>query len=124
VALIDLDEAPDAAVIEVSGADRPGLLAELARAVADHGLSIRSAHIAGFGERAVDSFYVTDARGRKPTEGAGLNDLRQALEAVLDRRDLSTRPLSEPVRASLRDVSEFGPRRSPRGPVSPGAEAG
>lgn len=124
VALIDLDEAPDAAVIEVSGADRPGLLAELARAVADHGLSIRSAHIAGFGERAVDSFYVTDARGRKPADTADLSDLRQALEAVLDRRDLSTRSLSEPVRASLRDVSEFGPRRSPRGPVSPGAEAG
>ena len=107
------------AVIEVSGADRPGLLAELARVVADHGLSIRSAHIAGFGERAVDSFYVTDAEGRKPAASAVLDDLRDALEAVLDRRDPSAKSVSAPVRASLRDVSEFGRRH----PVSPGGEA-
>lgn len=119
VALIDLDESPDAAVIELSGADRPGLLAELARVLADHGLSIRSAHIAGFGERAVDSFYVTDARGRRPAAGPKLDRLREALEAVLDRRDATVRPVSTPVRASLRDVSEFGRKR----PVSPRPEA-
>jgi [protein-PII] uridylyltransferase len=119
VALIDLDESPDAAVIELSGADRPGLLAELARVLADHGLSIRSAHIAGFGERAVDSFYVTDARGRRPAAGPKLDRLREALEAVLDRRDANVRPVSTPVRASLRDVSEFGRKR----PVSPRPEA-
>ncbi|MFN3605836.1 MAG: ACT domain-containing protein, partial [Cypionkella sp.] len=45
-AIIDLDESPDAAVVEVSGADRPGLLADLARVLADNSLSIRSAHIA------------------------------------------------------------------------------
>jgi [protein-PII] uridylyltransferase len=65
-AMVDLEESPTAAVVEVSGADRPGLLADLARAFAIHGLSIRSAHIAGFGERAVDSFYVIDAAGHKP----------------------------------------------------------
>ncbi|HEY0927429.1 [protein-PII] uridylyltransferase [Brevundimonas sp.] len=119
VALIDLDETPDAAVIELSGADRPGLLAELSRVLADHGLSIRSAHIAGFGERAVDSFYVTDARGRRPAAGPKLDRLREALEAVLDRRDANVRPVSTPVRASLRDVSEFGRKR----PVSPRPEA-
>ncbi len=119
VALVDLDESPDAAVIEVSGADRPGLLAELARVVADHGLSIRSAHIAGFGERAVDSFYVTDAAGRKPGPTVALDDLRAALEAVLDRRDPTAKSVWAPVRASLRDVSEFGRRP----PVSRDAEA-
>ncbi|WP_420478442.1 [protein-PII] uridylyltransferase [Brevundimonas sp. FT23028] len=119
VVLIDLDESPDAAVIELSGADRPGLLAELSRVLADHGLSIRSAHIAGFGERAVDSFYVTDDRGLRPKAGPALDALRQALEAVLDRRDSTVRPVSAPVRASLRDVSEFGRKR----PVSPRPEA-
>ena len=119
VVLIDLDETPDAAVIEVSGADRPGLLADLARAIADHHLSVRSAHITGFGERAVDSFYVTDNKGRKPTPGAGLDRLRTELERVLDRRE----PASGAVRASLRDVSEFGRRRRDR-PVSPAVEAG
>ncbi|MFJ6025486.1 [protein-PII] uridylyltransferase [Brevundimonas sp. NPDC092305] len=121
VALIDLEETPDAAVVEVSGADRPGLLADLARALSDAGLSIRSAHIAAFGERAVDAFYVTDRDGGKPKAGRGLERLRAALEAVLDHRDPAAGRISTPVRASLRDVSDFAPRRAP---VSPRPEAG
>ena len=115
-AIIDLEESPTAAVVEVSGADRPGLLADLARVFADHRLSIRSAHIAGFGERAVDSFYVTGPDGGKPAPGAGLERLRLDLESVLDRQDRAAGRLSAPVRASLRDVSEVGrprPRQTP-----------
>ncbi|MFP5296291.1 MAG: ACT domain-containing protein, partial [Alphaproteobacteria bacterium] len=123
VALIDLEESPDAAVIEASGADRPGLLADVARVLADHGLSIRSAHIAGFGERAVDSFYVTDGEGRKPEPGPALERLRAALEQVLDRPEPSVPPVSAPVRASQRDVTEIR-RRRPHRTVSSGAEAG
>ncbi|HRJ64318.1 MAG TPA: ACT domain-containing protein, partial [Brevundimonas sp.] len=123
-AIVDLDENPDAAVIEVSGADRPGLLADLARVLADNGLSIRSAHIAGFGERAVDSFYVTDPKGRKPKPGPKLERLRVQLEAVLDRVDRAGIRLSAPVRASLRDVSEVGRRGSAPDPVSRAPEAG
>lgn len=121
--IVDFEENPDAAVVEVSGADRPGLLADLARVLAAHGLSIRSAHIAGFGERAVDSFYVTDAGGRKPKPGRRLERLRVELEAVLDRPDRTATRLSAPVRASLRDVSEVGRRRSTTGPVSRTTEA-
>ena len=123
VALIDLEESPDAAVIEASGADRPGLLADVARVLADHGLSIRSAHIAGFGERAVDSFYVTDGEGRKPEAGPALERLRMALEQVLDRPEPPVPPVSAPVRASQRDVTEIR-RRRPHRTVSSGAEAG
>jgi [protein-PII] uridylyltransferase len=123
-ALVDLDETPDAAVVEVSGADRPGLLADLARVFADQGLSIRSAHIAGFGERAVDSFYVVDARGRKPGPGPALDRLRAELEAALDHRPAGGGRIGAPVRASLRDVSEVGRRRTAAGPVSPNPEAG
>jgi [protein-PII] uridylyltransferase len=122
--IVDLDETPDAAVVEVSGADRPGLLADLARVLADHGLSIRSAHIAGFGERAVDSFYVTGPAGRKPKPGPKLERLRIDLEAVLDRPDRAGARLSAPVRASLRDVSELGRRGSASSPVSRAPEAG
>jgi [protein-PII] uridylyltransferase len=118
-AMIDLDESPTAAVVEVSGADRPGLLADLARAFAIHRLSIRSAHIAGFGERAVDSFYVTDAEGRKPAAGPVLEALRADLETVLDWTERSGRRHSAPVRASLRDVSELGRARSARPPLRP-----
>ena len=126
-AIIDLDEHAAAAVVEVSGADRPGLLVDLARVFADNALSIRSAHIAGFGERAVDSFYVTDPLGRKPNPGPRLERLRLQLEAVLDHADRGPAPVSEPVRASLRDVSEVGrpwsgPARPAR-PVSPKPEA-
>ena len=123
-AIVDLEENPGAAVVEVSGADRPGLLADLAQVLARHDLSIRSAHIAGFGERVVDSFYVTDSRGRKPEAGPRLERLRVELEAVLDRVDRVAGRLSAPVRASLRDVSEVGRRRPAPDPVSPGREAG
>jgi [protein-PII] uridylyltransferase len=127
-AIIDLKAHGSAVVIEVSGADRPGLLADLARVLADNGLSIRSAHIAGFGERAVDSFYVTDSRGRKPKAGAKLERLRLQLEAALDHNDTGAVPFSTPVRASLRDVSEVGrpwsDGKRPARPVSPNPEAG
>ena len=117
-AMVDLDESPTAAVVEVSGADRPGLLADLARVLAIHRLSIRSAHIAGFGERAVDSFYVTDAAGQKPKPGPKLDCLRADLERVLDFTGHAGHRVSAPVRASLRDVSEVGRRPSAQEPVS------
>jgi [protein-PII] uridylyltransferase len=93
-------------------------LADLARAFAIHRLSIRSAHIAGFGERAVDSFYVTDAAGHKPKPGPKLEALRADLETVLDFTERAGHRVSAPVRASLRDVSEVGRRGGAQAPVS------
>lgn len=108
VVAIDAEAADRATVIEVSGADRPGLLADLARTLSDAGLSIRSAHIASFGARAVDAFYVTDDKGRKPRDGAGMERLAAALEAVLDRAPAVVEAgRVAPVRASTRDVSEL-----------------
>ncbi len=52
-------------VIEVSGLDRPGLLYELTATLSKLSLNIASAHVATFGERAVDVFYVTDLMGAK-----------------------------------------------------------
>ncbi|RZJ17335.1 MAG: [protein-PII] uridylyltransferase [Brevundimonas sp.] len=104
-------------LIEVSGADRPGLLADLARLLARQSISIRSAHVATFGERAVDSFYVM-------ADPARLEPLRAALEAVLDRAPMATSGRRvEPVRASARDVSDFGAGGDAGGGVSSGAEA-
>ena len=126
VVMIDTTAASQAVVIEVSGADRPGLLAELATAIAAEGLSLRSAHVANFGERAVDAFYVTDAAGRKPTRRTRLDRLAATLEAVLDRARLpdpspGQRPIT-PVRASVRDVSDLG-RLSGRSPDAAGQRA-
>ncbi|MGH6673510.1 MAG: [protein-PII] uridylyltransferase, partial [Xanthobacteraceae bacterium] len=50
-------------VIEVTGLDRPGLLYELTTTLSKLNLNIASAHVATFGERAVDVFYVTDLTG-------------------------------------------------------------
>ena len=52
-------------VIEVSGLDRPGLLYELTATLSKLSLNITSAHVATFGERVVDVFYVTDLMGAK-----------------------------------------------------------
>ena len=52
-------------VIEISGLDRPGLLYELTATLSKLNLNIASAHVATFGERAVDVFYVTDLLGAK-----------------------------------------------------------
>ena len=52
-------------VVEVNARDRPALLAALAAAIHDEGHQIHSAHIATFGERAVDVFYLTRADGKK-----------------------------------------------------------
>jgi [protein-PII] uridylyltransferase len=52
-------------VIEVIGLDRPGLLYELTATLSKLSLNITSAHVATFGERMVDVFYVTDLLGAK-----------------------------------------------------------
>jgi len=62
-------------VVEVGGLDRPGLLYELTATLSKLNLNIASAHVATFGERAVDVFYVTDLMGAKissPTRNAAV----------------------------------------------------
>lgn len=68
-------------VVEINAADRPGLLATFARTILEQGLVVHSAHIATYGERAVDVFYLTDTEGRKLAPEAG-QKLRAALMAA------------------------------------------
>jgi [protein-PII] uridylyltransferase len=65
-------------VVEVNARDRPALLAGLTAAILGEGLRIHSAHIATYGERAVDVFYLTGADGKKLDADAG-ERLRAAL---------------------------------------------
>ena len=88
--MIDNDASEHATVIEVSGRDRRGLLAGVARTLAQAGLSIVSAHIDSYGERAVDAFYVVSEGGAKLTDTRSWNSLRTALLAVLDDSDAAT----------------------------------
>ncbi|MCF6344305.1 MAG: [protein-PII] uridylyltransferase [Devosiaceae bacterium] len=52
-------------VLEVSGLDRTGLLRDLTMEISELNLTIGSAHISTYGEKAVDVFYVTDLTGAK-----------------------------------------------------------
>lgn len=71
-----------ATVIEASGRDRPGLLADLADIIADNGLALVSARIDGYGERATDVFYVTRDDGKMEDE-AMIATVREGLLSVL-----------------------------------------
>ena len=66
-------------VLEVSGLDRPGLLYDLTTAIGKLNLNIASAHIATFGEKAVDVFYVTDLTHAKIVTTGRQLTIRKAL---------------------------------------------
>ncbi len=71
-------------VIEVEGLDRPGLLSEITGALSDLSLDIASAHITTFGEKVIDTFYVTDLTGAKIENPTRLETIRERLIAVLE----------------------------------------
>ena len=79
-------------VIEVSGLDRPGLLYQLTTSISKLNLNIASAHVATFGERARDVFYVTDLLGAQinaPTRQAAI---KSALLHLLASEDNAAQP--------------------------------
>jgi [protein-PII] uridylyltransferase len=70
-------------VVEVSGLDRPGLLYELTATLSKLNLNIASAHVATFGERAVDVFYVTDLLGAQIVSQTRQAAIKRALIQLL-----------------------------------------
>ncbi len=66
-------------MVEVTGLDRPGLLFELTTTLSKLNLNIGSAHVATFGERVVDVFYVTDLFGAKITSATRQAAIKRAL---------------------------------------------
>jgi [protein-PII] uridylyltransferase len=81
--IIDNESSNRLTVIEVNGLDRIGLLYDLTEALWRLNLNIGSAHIATFGERAVDVFYVTDLTGAKITTQTRRQAVRERLLDVL-----------------------------------------
>ena len=71
-------------VIEVRGLDRPGLLSELTGALSDLSLNIASAHITTFGEKVIDTFYVTDLTWQKIDNPTRQKTIRERLKGVLE----------------------------------------
>ncbi|HYI90286.1 MAG TPA: [protein-PII] uridylyltransferase [Beijerinckiaceae bacterium] len=74
-------------VLEIAGLDRPGLLYDLTTALGRLNLNIASAHIATFGEKAVDVFYVTDLTGTKVSHPSRQAAIRRALLDVFEGED-------------------------------------
>jgi [protein-PII] uridylyltransferase len=73
-----------ATVIEVEALDRPGLLYDITRALFEAGLSISSAVVATYGERAVDVFYIRDKFGHKIDHPERLQPIRTSLTTALE----------------------------------------
>ncbi|HEU4659088.1 MAG TPA: [protein-PII] uridylyltransferase [Pseudolabrys sp.] len=69
-------------MVEVTGLDRPGLLYELTTTISKLNLNITSAHVATFGERVVDVFYVTDLLGAQITSPMRQAAIKRALIAL------------------------------------------
>jgi len=84
---LDHEASDDCLVVEAIGLDRPGLLYQLTQALTDIGVTIRSAHVSTYGERAVDSFYLQDAPGYKITNKRRLQSIERRLYNVLSAGD-------------------------------------
>ena len=69
-------------VVEVNARDQSGLLARLSHAIFASGAVVHSAHVATWGERAVDTFYLTDDHGRKLSADR-VEGLKVAIEAAI-----------------------------------------
>ncbi len=70
-------------MVEITGLDRTGLLYELTATLSKLNLNIASAHVATFGERVVDVFYVTDLMGAQITSPTRQAAIKRALIAVI-----------------------------------------
>ncbi len=77
--LIDNKASNRYTVVEINARDRPALLNALAHALFQSKVTIHSAHIATYGERAVDVFYLTDLIGDKVVSATRLKTLERLL---------------------------------------------
>ncbi len=88
-------------VVEIECLDRHGLLSDVTTVLAELSLDIASAHITTFGEKVIDTFYVTDLIGQKIT-----NENRQA--NIIAR-----------LKAAMADVEDEARSRMPAGIIAP-----
>lgn len=91
-AFIDNNASNRFTVIEVNALDRPALLYALTRALYYAQVTIHSAHIATYGERAVDTFYLTDLFGDKITDPARIAQVEACLLEAAHAPDKENAP--------------------------------
>jgi [protein-PII] uridylyltransferase len=80
--LFDTDEHNNWTVMNITTHDRPGLLANVGRALQENRVRLHNARIATFGERAEDLFFVTDENDMpldSTTQGKLAQDVKRRL---------------------------------------------
>jgi len=78
-------------MVEVTGLDRTGLLYEMTTTLSKLNLNIASAHVATFGERVVDVFYVTDLMGAQITSPTRQAAIKRALIGLFTTGDTNSK---------------------------------
>ncbi|HSY45002.1 MAG TPA: [protein-PII] uridylyltransferase [Steroidobacteraceae bacterium] len=87
---VSADERNHRSVLELTAGDRPGLLCEVGQVLMQERIELHAAKIMTVGERAEDTFYVTDFENR-PLSGAAAEQLKERLVQVLDQREAALR---------------------------------
>ncbi len=90
VVTIDNELSNDFTVIEVQCLDRPGILSIITYAISELNLNIVSAQIATFGEKVIDSFYVTDLLGDKLVLESRRNRIVQRLTDAINANTMTS----------------------------------
>lgn len=80
---IDNGTAENYTILDIFANDRMGLLYTITRTIFELGLSVHVAKIATYVDQVLDVFYVTDQAGRKITDEAKLEEIRQRLLAAI-----------------------------------------
>ena len=78
------DESNQRTVMELTTADRPGLLSKVGLALMLCNIHLQNAKITTIGERVEDVFFISDPNNQPITDAERLNKLRQAIVAYLD----------------------------------------
>lgn len=105
--------------LELSAADRVGLLSDITRVLRENGLAVVRADVATQGEKAMNAFYVRDLSGNEVDINCVESMKREMgpkinLAVKYDKRRSSTSPDPERSRFSIGDLfrSQIGRRLS------------
>jgi [protein-PII] uridylyltransferase len=89
---VDNNASTQASIIEVNGEDRPALLYDILQCFHDLTLQVQSAHIATYGQKAVDVFYVKDKYGMKLMHRNKQQEVIETVRNMLDAKATTGQP--------------------------------
>jgi [protein-PII] uridylyltransferase len=84
-ATITNDDSDFYTIADIAANDRLGLLHDLTRVIAEHGLEIYISKAATTLDQVTDTFYLKDRNGKKITDAEKIESLRADLSEVAQR---------------------------------------